>query len=75
MDDDRTLFECRCCGDSTGGFNDGTTDKPGWVFIARIDGPNHACPTCAADPDSLSGLAEDGYDWAHFVPIPVQSHA
>lgn len=67
----RTNFECRCCGDSTPGNTDGTTDKPGWVWIARIDGPNHACPSCAADPTSLDGLKEDGYEAARFVPITV----
>ncbi len=68
---DQTIFECQCCGDGTWGTTDGKTDKPGWMLIANIDGPNHICPTCVADPTALDHLkADDLYPNARIVPIP-----
>lgn len=59
-----TLFTCRCCGESSRGLTDGTFFDPGWGRIDRIDGPNAICPECIADPESLEGLKEDGFESA-----------
>lgn len=66
----KTIFECRCCGRFTCGFDDGTfdVDEGGvWRRIARIDGPNAICPACQADPEALDFLIEDGYTSAHII--------
>lgn len=58
--DNRTIFECRACGDATtDGNTDGTTDKAGWSTIANIDGPSHICAVCTADPASLDHLKDE----------------
>jgi hypothetical protein len=66
--DNRTIFECRTCGEGTQGNTDGTTDKPGWMHIENIDGRNHICPECLADPGSLDHLLEE-YPNACVEPI------
>lgn len=42
-----TIFECRCCGKSTYGMNDGSFKQPGWNRIEGGDGPNAVCPGCS----------------------------
>ncbi len=49
---------CRCCVECVN-VVDGAFAKPGWGWIARIDGPNAICPTCISDPTALDPLRED----------------
>lgn len=60
--DRRTIFNCKCCDRYTWGWNDGTFNAKGWHRIDNVDGPNAICPACVADPTSLDGLIEDGYE-------------
>ena len=62
-----TIFTCRCCGRSVGGFYSGRTVEQGWRFLDRIDGPNHVCPDCVSQGAAvLQPLQEDGFDYVYF---------
>jgi hypothetical protein len=69
---DRTIFECRTCGDCTHGNTDGSTDKSDWMRIEGIDGRSHICSECVGDPTSLDGLKEE-YPDARVVCIRARA--
>lgn len=55
-----TIIECRCCGAQTWRSCDPREPEPvGWHRLENLDGPDHVCGECAADPTSLDGLREE----------------
>ena len=62
-----TLFECRCCGNATRGFTDGSFKGIGWNRLEGIDGPNAICPRCSRVPEAIDFFKEE-YPNVHVVP-------